>query len=433
MLWRLSILLLPWQTRWIFVRGSIFEFAWEQGTVSVYVSQVLLIATIFVGVVLFRDEWKRFIGRLVNSERRAGQNRKTLIADAIALFAIATLATTSWIASGMWCVQVFILTAFFATLFVASVSARSVATWFVISIFPHAMLGIYQYAVQDILGSSFLGIATHRPWISGTSVVEHGLYRVLRAYGGFPHPNILGGWLALGLTLLPWLIRQARTKQVMLAYVFTGVIVAAAFVFTFSRGAWIAGLLGIACAVPFAWTRSTEQLQKQALILFSFLIVFTLSWAAVMQWDHIEARFTSAHRLERWSLETRSNAILEGIEAWKLRPVAGWGVGASLVGITAVRMGDSFWSAIAPEPPHAVPFVVLLETGVLGAIALAALAFAMMQWFVRKRRWEAIPILAILGVVSFTDHYLWTLWPGMVLAAYLVTFLCRLDTEDGTH
>jgi O-antigen ligase len=430
LLWRISILILPWQTRWIFTEGSLNEFPWEQGSVSLYGSQVVLILTILVGAMVFRGEWKSLFRRVAGGQWRVGGKDKSLIVSAVALFVIVSTATVSWVASGMWWMNVILIVGFLMTLHVARIPVHLIAKWFVISIIPHAALAVYQYFQQDILGFTILGIAEHRPWIQGTSVVEHGLYRVLRSYGGFPHPNILGGWLAMGLILLPTLVIRAKAKIGMFSYVFASALFAIAFVFTFSRGAWIAGVLGFLLALFFAWKKSSESLQKQAVALLGVITIFMIGLGVFTQYDHVKARFTTEHRLEAWSLMTRSKAISDGIEAWRLRPVAGWGVGASLVGISEIRGSDELWSSIAPEPPHVVPLVILTETGILGALAFVALIIAIIRLLFIKKRWDTIPILIAGSAIALTDHYLFTLWPGIVLMAFMLFFVLFRSYEE---
>jgi hypothetical protein len=419
-LWRLSILALPWQTRWIFRAGSIGGFPWEQGTVGLYGSQVILLLTIMVGAVLFRERWMFLLKGITPPFTKGG-----VIPPSILLFAIVSTATLSWTATGMWWLEVMLIAGFFTTLHLARVPLDRIAKWFVFSLVPHAALGIVQFLRQDAFGSAMLGMAAHHPWDQGVSVVEHGLYRVLRAYGGFPHPNIFGGWLAAVLAFLPFLVIRAKTKVGMIAYVFASVIFATALVFTFSRGAWIAALAGFAAALILAWKRSGEVLQRQAVALLGIMTMVMAGLWIFTQFDHVSARFTPEYRLERWSLETRSKAIADGIAAWRIRPVAGWGAGASLVGVSEVRKSDERWSSIAPEPPHAVPLVILVETGVLGAIAFVALLIAILHHLIVQKRWDALPLLAAGSVIAITDHYLWTLWPGIVLGAFIVLLLLR--------
>lgn len=424
-LWRLSIFILPWQTRWIFIDGTLNGFSWEQGTISLYGGQILLAGTMLVGAWVFRAEWKSFLAG--NGQRASGNGG--LIVSAMALFIIVSTATASWTATGLWWLQVMLVAGFLLTLYVARIPVHGIARWFVIAIIPHAAIAVVQFFGQDIAGSTILGIAEHHPWVQGTSVVEHGLYRVLRAYGGFPHPNILGGWIVAGLVLLPRLIIRAKSKIGMIGYVFASVLFSTTLVFTFSRGAWVAGTLGFLLALIFAWKRSDGVLQKQAVALLGIMCACVIGLWLFAQFDHVKARFTTEHRLEAWSIETRSKAIADGIAAWELRPVTGWGPGAALVGVSEVRKTDEDWSAIAPEPPHIVPLAVLVETGVLGAIAFLALVIAIIQFLVVQRRWDALPLIIAGSAIAMTDHYLWTLWPGMALLGLLI-FVVVLQKED---
>src|SRR5260370_37966763 len=64
--------------------------------------------------------------------------------------------------------------------------------------------------------------------------------RWLRSYGSFPHPNILGGFLALSLAVLT-LHMDPRRRRLGMAAVAMGL---AALLLTFSRAPWLAILLG---------------------------------------------------------------------------------------------------------------------------------------------------------------------------------------------
>ena len=128
------------------------------------------------------------------------------------LFLISFVFTASRVATAQWWIHFFLLTVFAWTLIRARVSSRTVATWFVISLLPHAFLGIWQYASQEIVAMTWFGIAAQDPSVAGVSVVEAGPMRVLRAYGGFPHPNIFGGWLAMGYWRLSSRVRHVQKR-----------------------------------------------------------------------------------------------------------------------------------------------------------------------------------------------------------------------------
>jgi hypothetical protein len=431
-LWRLSILILPWQTRWIFDPGSIDGFAWEQGTVCLYAGQVLLLAAVVVGAVTFREKWKSLL-------TGTGHRAQGYASIAIFLFLLSSLFTANWTATLMWFGQTLLLVAFVRTLMAAKVGSASVARWVVISVLPHAGLGIWQYMDQYVHGSSVFGMATQDPTVSGVSVVEHGLYRVLRSYGGFPHPNIFGGWLAIALVLLPDLVRRAQTKLEKVAYVFAGAFFVSALVFAFGQGAWIAAVAGFALAVVSAWKHARERLDQQGIALLVIAVLGVATSCVASQWDHVIARFDTSNRLERWSVEQRGTAIEEGIEAARARPLAGWGPGAGLIGVSTVR-DEELRTLVAPEPPHALPVVVLLEAGVIGLVVVFYLAWSSgihredtviePQTTDHRPQTVFIPLLFAIALIAMTDHYLWTLWPGQALAAVVIAMIVLRDTAS---
>lgn len=345
-----------------------------------------------------------------------------LLILAAVLFLIVILATTSWTATLIWLSSVLILFGFVFVLLLKRVPWSSIAAWTVASVLPHAVLGVQQYFLQDLTGSVLLGIATHHPWTSGTSVVEHGLYRVLRAYGGFPHPNILGGWLAMSLALLPSLVREARTKYGALLTVFSGALITAALLFSYSRGAWLAAAFGFGLAVIFELRSARGAADRQSLWLLCIAVLVVGIGGAVSQWDHVQTRLVASERLEQWSMEQRTTSLRDGIQAWMKRPVIGWGPGAGLLGIISLRVGEP--STVAPEPPHMLPFVLLLETGLAGLAAFFCLLFALWPAIVHRMDWKRTgPLLSLFTVLALTDHYLWTLWPGMALSGLILVQL----------
>ena len=407
--WRIALLLLPWQTRWIFSEGNLGEFGWEQGTLAIYASWLLLALAIATAPEKRGESSPRFT---------------PLQAWGVMLLVAVTAFTSSVQATLLFWAHLLILFYFFHCLIRAHVSLAQVSAWFVVSIVPHAALGVVQFLNQDVAASTILGIAAQDSAQSGVSVVEHGLYRVLRAYGGMPHPNILGGYLAIGLTLLPTLAVTTESKFARLAVFFTGLLFTIALVFTFSRGAWIAALLGFGFAIVFAYRRSHDTAARQSAILLVIFIAAAAGFGVVTQFDHIAARFQPEHRLEAWSFTQRRTAIQEGFEAWKERSMFGWGPGASKIGILHVRDEDS--PQIPPEPPHAVPFVAMLETGILGLLGIFLLCAGLWRSVSMRAIWQIAPFLAATFTVMATDHYLWTLWAGQSLLAVLIYFVIKI-------
>jgi hypothetical protein len=341
----------------------------------------------------------------------------------------------------LWWTHALLLGLFAWVLVMNRVAWIDFAKWFVIALMPEAVLGIWQFLVQKIDGSTIFGVAPLRAWMNGASVVEYGEYRILRAYAGFPHPNVLGGWLALGLALIPELIRQARATWEKYAWIMCDAVCMMALVFSFSRGAWLAAFVGGVIASYFAWKQATKA-AREGLLLAWLLVVIVATLTATLQWDAVRTRFTGSERLERWSMEQRVTSLQDGVQAWQRHPVIGWGAGASLVGVSALNhplaplmarlTADGEWETWrAPlEPPHVVPLMMLVELGALGFLAVLVLFGIFIRFLIRtKRMVPALSVLAIGVVLAMTDHYLWSLWAGMSLLAVMTASMTLLDPE----
>jgi hypothetical protein len=79
-----------------------------------------------------------------------------------------------------------------------------------------SIVGILQFSHQESIGLQMLGEPILSSYVGGVSTIEIGGGRILRAYGTFPHPNILAGFLALGLVSLAywylWFEQQLRRE-----------------------------------------------------------------------------------------------------------------------------------------------------------------------------------------------------------------------------
>jgi hypothetical protein len=469
LLWRIAILVLPWQTRWIFTQGMISGFNWEAATVSFYGSWIFLILTIVCSIMLHWEKWKKacrcstkpqtglfqWITHLRHSWRAETVAEKvracfqhsftqSVIAGLVALaLVLPTLYSVAPIASMLWWLNAGVLILFFCSIRLADVPKTSLFFWFVLSLVPHAVLGIVQYFTQDAFGMTILGMAPHHPWLTGTSVVEHGLYRVLRAYGGFPHPNILGGWLAVGLTILVLLVPRQKTSVGRIFTYLVGFLFASALVFSYSRSAWLAAFVGLVASGLWIW-KSLDEIGRLRILSFFVIIIASIGVCVTLNWDHVNARFhPEENRLESWSLVSRSRAMKEGLDAFSRRQVTGWGQGASLFASIVVRSSDLRTQPILvlvdPEAVHTVPLVILVEMGFFGLLAVLFLTILAYRFcsisysftFMDRRWtiWIPHPLLFVLVILGCADHYEWTTWAGqsLVMVSLLMAMRGRRD------
>lgn len=235
---------------------------------------------------------------------------------------------------------------------------------------------------------------------------------LVRAYGTFPHPNVLAGFLVLGLiSSYCFFLENFNRKENLfyLALKSTSVfIVILGLALTFSRAGWIASLAASILFFYFAFYLKVDR--KKLLLLgiaiaFSALLVFmAFNWAIVPRMTTLNYQnFSVQERLSDYRL------------AWQLikeKPLLGHGL--------TLRMGS--------RPFHNLYLTITKEIGLIGLALFLLLIFLVV---VRNRNSSAVEVkaaLAMLGgllVFGLFDHFLWTLRPGTAMLALVISMLIR--------
>ena len=282
-----------------------------------------------------------------------------------------------------------------------------------------AVVAIGQAATGGPLGLTWIGELDLDPATAGTSVVTTADgTRVLRAYGLSTHPNVLGGILACGLVLLMGAATKSRAAR--LGQGATVALAAAALLVTFSRGAWLGGLAGLAVGLAMLVGGGRRIPARRWLAM----AVLALAVFAAAVWPVREA-VASRTRLTPVVASTEQRSIDERLEqirlGWRVvleRPITG--AGASALPIAMRDLEPDFPYAF--YAPHLVILAVAGELGVAGGLAYAWLLAAPWVLLARdRRRWTAelaaaSAALAALTVVSLFDDYPWVGGPGRTLA-----------------
>lgn len=412
--WRLAIVALPWQTRW-FRDATLGGYPWEQGRVSMYISWALIaFATVLLFLRSSKNERLRF-------------SRKSI-------FVLGILLITSFIplvgnagalgAAIQWWMQVTILAFFVIAMVIARIPARAIATWTVLAIVPHVALAYWQFVTQYIVGSPWLGMASQDPMIRGVSVVMSGSARVLRAYGGFPHPNILGGWISVAICLLAWLWSQINQRRDRVACLVGLGFFSGALVLSFSRAAWIACAVSMLAWVIATWRSrrffsSSSFLSQKPWRMLIPLSAIVCSMLVVGFWQRsaIFTRFDPSVRLEAKSIDERAESLKQGLRL--LREHVAFGTGPNAERVFIVEQQYASLRQYVLEPPHNVFLLVVVHFGLIGSTCLAALVFFTWQYFRRRRIDQTLvyPLIATFFILATFDHYLWSLWAGETLLA----------------
>jgi hypothetical protein len=389
--------LLPFGTRYIAAAGMVAGVPVEWGTAGFYGTQGLAMLVIVLA-------WVR---------ARAVRPWFATVAFAL-LFAIAfagwwhgplTHPTAWW--QGL---AVMLGLAFFA----GRVPRAAIAWGLAVGGFFQAALGFGQFAAQAVYPDKWLGVAAQLPFIAGTSVVETADGRYLRAYGTLPHPNVFGMVCGLGLLAAAALAAGENGWRRYLAAA-TMPMLTVGLALSFSRSAWVGALCGAAAVGWLAWRQRLPV--KRAWLGFAALVALT-SGAVVVGTlpDIFSARLGATGRLEARSVEQRFSALGDARDLAAAHPWLGVGAGQMPVATAAMKPGRLGWDY---QPVHLLPAIVLVELGVVGFAAWAALAMTALHSAWRRSRDFAYVGLAAafvaLLVAGLFDHYAWTLWPGTAM------------------
>jgi len=288
-------------------------------------------------------------------------------------------------------------------------------------------VGIGQVMAQRSLGLGGLGEYTLAPNLAVSVVTAGDGTRYLRAYGLADHPNILGGLLVAGVLLVGGLasLRRPRERPLLLAVCLLGV---AAILVTFSRGAWIALLAGLAVSAAMLVAAGRRRdLRRAALVVAAGLVV-----AAPLLVGYRSALAARTDPAGASATEVRSvdeRAAVAGTTAHLAadHPLLGVGIGGTP---EAMRLANPSFH-YAYQPSSIVLLDAAAETGVAGGVAYAVLLVAPWVAMLRRRRaWtrELVAVsaaLAALTIAGLFDYYTWT-YPAGRIWAFVVLGLWAL-------
>jgi hypothetical protein len=285
-----------------------------------------------------------------------------------------------------------------------------------------SFLAVAQFTLQQPLIPAVL----HLPWLpsnaseGGAPVVLNAAgQRLLRGFGTFPHPNILGGYLALALVCLPLLAQRSPQRRPL--WWLIGTALAAGLLASFSRAGWLAAIIGLALWWWWARRESARGRWWQLGIIPLVVAVIAVSPFASIVATRLLPLGPSSNPLERGSVQNRLALDLSALsEASHHLPL---GVGAGNYGKVALAEDyQQGWGEPAPN----VALLIVTELGLPGLVAALLVAFGGIRALCVRGagvdRAAAAACLALL-VLAMLDHYLWTMPLGRVIAWAPLTLL----------
>lgn len=434
--------LLPWQTRYIFGWSYLSGASTQFGILSVYATQVWLL----VGVlwIYLGKNLRSWIFALPSSNPAIEVYHRRAILLSLAILLLAGLSSL-WAAQSIPALAALIDLAGACLVFVAlldkRVDLKRVAMAFVLGLIIPVGLGLAQVLLGGSGASTLFGLAGRDAQALGDAVLVFDGTRVLRAYGSFPHPNIFGGYLAVGVLLAMYLAtgKHRRAWFTIAGVLFLGLILTA------SRSALLGLLLGGTTIVLSGYIlplgkgevrRGHNRGTAASLTAMTIAVtVIVLALGAELLAPSLVSSLRGGGVTEARSLSERADQYREWSSTMH---GADWLIGNGprnyVFALADVHPDRGVWEY---QPIHNVPFLLLSELGLIGLILVG-------MWIVELyrqnvARWPdretiyAFGCGAVLFVIIFFDHYLWSSWNGLVLVVYVGALLIRLGDDKSMH
>lgn len=421
----LLIFLLPWQTRLIWHDSYVNGYVWEYGRLSLYGTQIL-----FFGMMLFYFIWlikekkirqfdfSNFFKKLFRAE--------ILTYWLVVLFVIVSGLSVIWsldaqLAYYNWVVLLLGIS-FFSIALIFDFSFKKVALVWVGSCIVQGVLSVWQFFAQSVFANKWLGMAEHLPIVKGSIILQTYSERWLRSYGSLPHPNMLGGFLAIGVLFLFYLAIFGKTSF-QRKFVLVGILtIVPALFFSFCRSAELTLVISYIFLAFWILRQKNKEWNKIffQVSLLIFLIVSVLSWNML---DPVLTRIVSNKPLETHSIEER--ILFQGQSVNLIRDdwLLGQGIGNYTLAI--YQKINNTWPGSYYQPVHNIFLLVLSEIGIFGLINFLLIIILLFAQFFYWRKAEdkelrfkqIILFLMFVStlIISLFDHYFWTLYFGVMI------------------
>lgn len=425
----LIIFLIPWQAQWIIFEHRIGGGISEYLRISLFAVDVLM----FVAVLWCRPRWQ-----FTDDQKRWG-----LLILLGYLLVVSFLAIDPLVA--FLKLVLIILIFYFALTLRQEGDTRLIISALIISAVLQSLFGLWQVLRIYVPASTILGMSEQTALRLGASVIETANGRWLRAYGTFPHPNILGGFLAITLLFIidryfvayenfqQWwnkygvaaknlwretTVRQTGSEIALMLAAF--VVVFAGLVATFSRSAIVALLVG--SLVYWAMKYHANRIRavvlgvKLAAVAFAVLLVWQMFLPELWQ-----VRVASNARLEKQSVSERVQGYYDAWSVFQNYPLLGTGLQNYTLAFAKLNPGESSYTY---QPVHNAFLLLFIEIGIVGALVFLFVFRKHLQSFFYRLYNQATPltiaIFALFIVIGLLDHYLWSLHGGLMLWVLLI-------------
>ncbi|MBU0705957.1 O-antigen ligase family protein [Patescibacteria group bacterium] len=285
-------------------------------------------------------------------------------------------------------------------------------TWLLYGAVFQIILAYIQTRLNHSVGLTFIGeqvIGPGVPNVAKTDLADGS--KLIRPYGTFLHPNILGVYL---LTI--FFLSLAYLKKT--ALLFWVILMSVGIYLTGSQAAQLTLLITVGILLVLSFIKVATQKRALSIGLLGLIFFGNL-------WIYINSASLA------WDYPSIQERLLQNVISINMFLHKFWGVG---VGNFTLMMEQFSKTKLLPwefQPVHNTYFLILNETGIQGLIILILIIAYLLHgywktglsYFLRDKA-RVLPLFALIVVASF-DHLLWTSWVGPILAGMVVAETTR--------
>lgn len=285
-----------------------------------------------------------------------------------------------------------------------------IVIFFSIGIIFESSLALFQYLNHGALQGFFYFLG-ERDFNSNTPGVANASINgelILRSYGTFSHPNMLGGYLVAYFALLTLFI-----KKINKLFVLTLIFALMGIFFSFSRASVLTLVIFIICVFLISIYEKYKKGKLNQLITKknSAVFIITVLLIIIFSLSQFSQRIFNVD-LQDESFSMRFKLIEQSVKMININPVFGIGVNNFFN-----NLDKEFNSPSEIQPVHNIFLLTFAETGIIGLMFLISI-FVIAAKNIRS----TIVVLAILLLGTF-DHYLFTQQQGQLLFTIIVSLL----------
>lgn len=308
-------------------------------------------------------------------------------------------------------------------------------------------IAIGQFVLQRSIGGIFwfFGERTFYATTPGIAAVSLGGRLLLRPYAIFPHPNVLGGFLAVILPFIFfWFLKHKKEINIFFKsiYIASFSLGGVALFLSFSRSAWLVFLIGSGC---FAHTLIFKRVTRgEGLPAHARANTWSHMGDGSTRWQdskYNSAKFLLKRKKELFlaifyvfmflsaviplgletsqeSVRQRKNLLQASIQAISSQPLFGIGLNNSVVRLSSFLPRAGNLSIF--QPVHNIYVFVLVETGLFGFTFFLLFLTLLFNRVLKAPALIRIALIQLL-FLGFFDHYLLTLQQGQLVSTLFIS------------